>query len=89
MGKLAGSLMKKFSVRLAKGFGTISYHGISFCNRWCYSTKNVWKRCCKSRKRNQLVIGNEDMNEIIKIINPLENPVVLIDGVSETVKHEI
>ena len=29
------------------------------------------------------------MNEIIKIINPLENPVVLIDGVSETVKHEI
>ena len=51
--------------------------------------KNVWKRCGKSRKRNQLVIGNEDMNEIIKIINPLENPVVLIDGVSETVKHEI
>ena len=36
-----------------------------------------------------LVISNEDMGDIIKIIKSLENSGVLIDGVSETVKLEI
>ena len=35
------------------------------------------------------VISNEDMDDVIKIIKSLVNSVVLIDGVSETVKHEI
>ena len=34
-------------------------------------------------------ILNEDMNDIIKIIKSLEDSVVLIDGVTETVKHKI
>ena len=36
-----------------------------------------------------LFILNEDMNNIIKIIKPLEDLGVLIDGVTETVKHKI
>ena len=36
-----------------------------------------------------LLISNEDMNDIIKIIKLLEDSGVLIDGVIETVKHEI
>ena len=36
-----------------------------------------------------LFILNEDMNDIIKIIKSLEDSGVLIDGVTETVKHEI
>ena len=36
-----------------------------------------------------LFISNEDMNDIIKIIKSLEDLGVLIDGVTEKVKHEI
>ena len=36
-----------------------------------------------------LFISNEDMNDIIKVIKSLEDSDVLIDGVTETVTHEI
>ena len=36
-----------------------------------------------------LFILNEDMSDIIKIIKSLEGSGVLVDGVTETVKHEI
>ena len=36
-----------------------------------------------------LLISNEDMNDIIKIIKWLRDSSVLIDGVTETVKHKI
>ena len=36
-----------------------------------------------------LFILNEDMNDIIKIIKSLEHSNVLIDGITETVKHKI
>ena len=36
-----------------------------------------------------LFISNEVMNEIIKIVKLLENPSLLTDGVTETVKHEM
>ena len=36
-----------------------------------------------------LFISNEDMNDIIKIIMSLEDSNILIDGITETVKHEI
>ena len=40
-------------------------------------------------KRFTLFILNEDMHDIIKIIKSLKDLGVLIDGVTETVKHEI
>ena len=36
-----------------------------------------------------LFILNEDMHDIIKIIKSLEDLGVLIDGVTETAKHEM
>ena len=36
-----------------------------------------------------LFISNEDMNDIIKFTKSLEDSCVLIDGGTETVKHEI
>ena len=36
-----------------------------------------------------LIISNEDMNDISKIIKSLEGSNVLIDGITETVRHEI
>ena len=36
-----------------------------------------------------LIISNKGLNHIIKIIKSLEDSTVLIDGVLETVKHEI
>ena len=41
----------------------------------------------RAGKRFCLFILMEDMNDIIKIIKPLEDSGVLIDGVTETVKH--
>ena len=39
-------------------------------------------------KRFTLFISDEDMNDIVKIIKSLEDSNVLIDGITETVKHE-
>ena len=43
----------------------------------------------KLSKEFTLLISNEDMNDIIKIIKSLEDSSVLIDGVTKTVKDEI
>ena len=43
----------------------------------------------RAEKGFTLFISNEDMNDIIKVIESLEDSGVLIDGVTETVKHEI
>ena len=36
-----------------------------------------------------LVFSNEDLNEIMKIVKPLEESGLLMNGVSETVKNEV
>ena len=46
------------------------------------------KRAARAGKGFNLFILNEDMNDIIKIIKSLEDSNVLIDGTTETVKHE-
>ena len=38
-------------------------------------------------KRIYLIFSNEDMNDIIKIMNSLEDSNVSIDVITETVKH--
>ena len=40
-------------------------------------------------KRIILVISNEDINDVIKIIKPLQNSGVVIDEFIETVKNQI
>ena len=43
----------------------------------------------RARKGFALLISNEDMNDIIKILKLLEDSNALIDGIIETVKQEI
>ena len=54
----------------------------------------IQKKICergvaRTGKGVTLVISNEDMDDIIRIIEPLENLGAFSGGVSETVKHEI
>ena len=57
--------------------------------RLCYSKKNTRVRW-KKRKGEGLTLSiwNEDMNDIT-IVKLFENSVVLIDGDSQTIKHEV
>ena len=36
-----------------------------------------------------LIISNEDMEDIIKIVKSLEDSVILIQSLSETIKNEV
>ena len=47
------------------------------------------KGAARARKGFNLFTSNEDMSGIIKITKSLEDSNVLIDGITETVKHEI
>ena len=47
------------------------------------------KRAVRAGKGYPLFTSTEDMNDVIKIIKPLEDLGVLIDGVTETVKDKI
>ena len=42
----------------------------------------------RAGKGINIVISNDNMDDIIRIIKSPENAVVLIDGVSETVEHD-
>ena len=54
-----------------------------------FERKISGKRFVRAGKSFTLFISNEDMNDIIEIIESLEDSNVSIDGISETVKHEI
>ena len=67
--------------------GLVSNLSSNAINR--FERKIFGKGDVRAGKRFILFISNEDMNDIIKIIKSLEDWGVLIDGFSETVKHEI
>ena len=82
LSKLAGPLMK-VAVPLAKNFSTIRN------NRSCFSN-----RCRNSKKRHRsgtttLIISNEEMNNIMKISQALEDSNMLLKGVTKTFDNEI
>ena len=54
-----------------------------------FERKTSGKGAVRGGKGFTLFISNEDMNDIIKIIQSLEDLGVSIDRVTETVKHEI
>ena len=47
------------------------------------------KRALRARKKFNLFILGEDIDEIIKIVKPLEKSRLLIDGANETAKNGI
>ena len=54
-----------------------------------FQRKISGKGAVKAGKRFILFISNEDMNDIIKIIESLQNSDLLNDEVTEILKHEI
>ena len=54
-----------------------------------FERKISGKRTVRAGKGFTLFISNGDMNDIIKTIKSLEDSELLIDGVTETVKHEM
>ena len=54
-----------------------------------FERKISGKRDVRAGKEFNLFVSNEDMNDFMNIIKSLEDSAVLIDGVTETVKHEI
>ena len=54
-----------------------------------FERKISGKGAVRAGKGFTLFISNEDTNDIIKIIKSLEDSGVLLDRVTETVKHEI
>ena len=53
-----------------------------------FERKTSGKGAVRAGKRFTLFISNKNMNDIIKIMQSIENSGALIDGVTETVKHE-
>ena len=43
----------------------------------------------RAGKRFTLFILNQDVDNVIRIINSQENSAILIDGITETVRHQI
>ena len=89
LGKLAGPLMK-VGVPLAKNvLAPLSTMSSASTIDGATQRKMCGKGAVRAEKGITLVISNEDMDDTIRIIKSLENSDVLIDGVSETVKHEV
>ena len=90
---MLGNLGKKLITDLATPLPRDNFHGVvsnlasNVINELEKNTRG--KGAVRAGKWFTLFISNEDMNDIIKIIKSLEDSNVLIDGITETVKHEI
>ena len=79
-GSWSGNLGKKWLANIAIPLARDNLLGL---------VSNLTSNAIRAGKGFTLFISNEDMNDIIKIVRSLADSGVLIDGVSETVKHEI
>ena len=67
--------------------GLVSYLTSNVINK--FERKISGKGAVRAGKGFTLFISDKDMNDIIKPIKSLEDSGILIDGGTETVKHEI
>ena len=82
LGKLAGSLMK-VAMPLAKN--VLAPLGLSAAMS---ATDGSIKKKMLGSGVTTLIISNDEMDDILKIVKSLENSGVLLKGVSETIQHE-
>ena len=47
------------------------------------------KKFLESGRHTTLIISNNDMKDLLKIVKPLEDSGLLLDGITETVKNEV
>ena len=67
--------------------GLVSYLTSNVINK--FERKISGKGAVRAGKGFTLFISDKDMNDILKLIKSLEDSGILIDGGTETVKHEI
>ena len=83
LGKLAGPLMK-VAMPLAKN--VLAPLGISAAISAIDGS--IKKKKMLGAGTTTLIISNDEMNDILKIVKSLENSGLLLKGVSETIQHE-
>ena len=83
LGKLAGSLMK-VAMPLAKN--VLAPLGISAAMS---AIDGSIKKKMFGLGTTTLIISNDEMDDILKIVKSLENSGLLLKGVSETIQHEV
>ena len=83
LSKLAGPLMK-VAVPLAKKkvFSSITNNSCCFSN-WCRNSKEN-----TGSRTTTLIISNEEMNEILKIIQALGDSNILLKRITKTINTE-
>ena len=67
--------------------GLVNYLTSNVINK--FERKISGKGAVRAGKGFTLFISDKDMNDILKLIKSLEDSGILIDGGTETVKHEI
>ena len=89
LGNLGKKVLTNIAILLARDNlpGLVSNLTSNAINK--FNRKISGKGAVRAGKGFTLFVVNEDMNDIIKIIKSLEDSGVLIDGVTETVKHEM
>ena len=78
---LAGSLMKIAVLLAKKYFSTITAAASAI-------DAGIQKKTKNNNMVLKIQISNEEMNDIMKIIQPLENSNILIKGLTKTIKIE-
>ena len=84
LSKLAGPLTKVANSFSKKCFSFIRNYSCCLGN-WCRNSK---KKNTHGSGTKTLIISNEEINDIMKIIQALENSNILIKGVTKTIKNE-
>ena len=89
LGNLGKTVITDLAVPLAEDNlpGLVSNLASNAINK--FETKISGTKAVRARKGFILFISNEDMNDIIKFIELLQDSYVLIDGITEILKHEI
>ena len=82
LNKLAGPLMKVAVFLAKKYFSSIRNYRCCFSN-WCRNSK---ENTCSGAKN--LIIPNEEMNDIMKIVQALEDSNILLKGATKTITNE-
>ena len=88
LSKLAGPLMK-VAMPLAKNvLAPLELTAAMSAIDGSIKTKTLGSGATKGAGATTLIISNDEMNDIIKIVKSLESSGVLLKGVSETIQHE-
>ena len=89
LGNLGKKVIRDLAIPLARDNlpGLVSNLATNAINK--FKRKISEKGAVRAAKGFTLFISNKHLNDIIKIIELFEDSGVLIDGVTETVKHEI